>query len=335
MAIPSRQIGGSTRTSLLWQISKQLEELICVRSGGCGPYTTTTTSTIIPSINLGCVYNNNVDALGNPLELYNVSTNTSTQVVIPTGNEFTNFAETHTQNKYWKGNQTSLIREWVPTSVPNVLEINRNITVTGIISPFGNYFTFLEAVDDNHLLTIVYNAPLFTNILTLLDITSGAVTASEITPLFNIYAPNGLDSFILTTTNKIIAIGRRDVGPATSVYFLTQYSYPDGALELELNISSTLTYSATTRPQLFQSGDGNIYIFAGNNTPGNEFSTIFEIDLNSPYTITPIWSNLGLYLSLFNSSVNCNTVNLNITTTTSTTLAPTGFNTIYTHFESL
>lgn len=40
MAIPSRQIGGSTRTALLWQISKQLEELICVRAGGCGNPTT-------------------------------------------------------------------------------------------------------------------------------------------------------------------------------------------------------------------------------------------------------------------------------------------------------
>ena len=45
MAIPSRQIGGSTRTNLLWQISKQLEELICVRSGGCGSTTSTTSTT--------------------------------------------------------------------------------------------------------------------------------------------------------------------------------------------------------------------------------------------------------------------------------------------------
>jgi len=45
MAIPSRQIGGSTTTALLWQISKQLEELICVRAGGCGSTTTTTTTT--------------------------------------------------------------------------------------------------------------------------------------------------------------------------------------------------------------------------------------------------------------------------------------------------
>lgn len=48
MAIPSRQIGGSTRTALLWQISKQLEQLICVRAGGCNT-TTTTTSTLPPT----------------------------------------------------------------------------------------------------------------------------------------------------------------------------------------------------------------------------------------------------------------------------------------------
>jgi hypothetical protein len=47
MAIPSRQIGGSTKTNLLWQISKQLERLICVAACGCG--TTTTTTTVAPT----------------------------------------------------------------------------------------------------------------------------------------------------------------------------------------------------------------------------------------------------------------------------------------------
>jgi len=49
MAIPSRQIGGSTRTNLLWEISKQLEQLICIRSGGCGSTTTSTTTIIEPT----------------------------------------------------------------------------------------------------------------------------------------------------------------------------------------------------------------------------------------------------------------------------------------------
>ena len=46
MAIPSRQIGWSTQSNLLWTISKELERLSCVLSGGCS--TTTTTSTTLP-----------------------------------------------------------------------------------------------------------------------------------------------------------------------------------------------------------------------------------------------------------------------------------------------
>lgn len=48
MAIPSRQIGWSTKANLLWQISKQLEYLTCVTAGGC--ITTTTTTTEAPPV---------------------------------------------------------------------------------------------------------------------------------------------------------------------------------------------------------------------------------------------------------------------------------------------
>jgi len=47
MAIPSRQIGWSAKSNLLWTISKELERLICVTAGGCG--TTTTTTTLAPT----------------------------------------------------------------------------------------------------------------------------------------------------------------------------------------------------------------------------------------------------------------------------------------------
>jgi len=43
MAIPSRQIGWSTKSNLLWQISKQLEALTGVMARNL-PATTTTTS---------------------------------------------------------------------------------------------------------------------------------------------------------------------------------------------------------------------------------------------------------------------------------------------------
>lgn len=45
MATPSKQIGGSLNYNLLWQISKQLEQLICIRSGNCTTTTTSTTET--------------------------------------------------------------------------------------------------------------------------------------------------------------------------------------------------------------------------------------------------------------------------------------------------
>lgn len=53
MAIPSRQIGWGTKANLLWQISKQLERLICVAACECP--TTTTTTTVATAFRLSFV----------------------------------------------------------------------------------------------------------------------------------------------------------------------------------------------------------------------------------------------------------------------------------------
>ena len=49
MAIPSRQIGWSTEDNLLWQISKQLEQLTNVTAKACTNCTTTTSTTAAPA----------------------------------------------------------------------------------------------------------------------------------------------------------------------------------------------------------------------------------------------------------------------------------------------
>jgi len=49
MAIPSRQIGWSTKSNLLWQISKQLEALTGIMYNRGNPTTTTTTTTVAPT----------------------------------------------------------------------------------------------------------------------------------------------------------------------------------------------------------------------------------------------------------------------------------------------
>lgn len=46
MSIPSKQIGQSAEANLLWQISKQLEQLIKVVAQGNTYPTTTTTTTL-------------------------------------------------------------------------------------------------------------------------------------------------------------------------------------------------------------------------------------------------------------------------------------------------
>jgi len=48
MAIPSRGIGWSTEDNLLWQISKQLEQLTNVTAQACTNCTTTTSTTTLP-----------------------------------------------------------------------------------------------------------------------------------------------------------------------------------------------------------------------------------------------------------------------------------------------
>lgn len=48
MAIPSRQIGWSTKSNLLWQISKQLEALTGIMYARGNTTTTTTTTTTPP-----------------------------------------------------------------------------------------------------------------------------------------------------------------------------------------------------------------------------------------------------------------------------------------------
>ena len=256
------------------------------------------------------------------------------------GSILSTFAETHTSTKYWKGNQTSTIKEWIPTNDPTTLAFNRNITISGITSAFGNYFLFLQAINDTTLLTtIAYtNSPTpagnFTFPLIRMDITNNTVTPSQMTTLFNIYAPAGLDSILLTSTNKLLTIGRRNTPTAQEVTYLSQYSYPGGALELDIDISSTVL-AVNTQRYLFES-NGNLFVSVQYPNPT---STIYSINLNSPYTLTPVYTNMNLLGATFNSSINCNTANLVSNPSPSPTPSPSpsapssAFRTIYKYLD--
>jgi hypothetical protein len=294
-----------------------------------------TPSTSPPSTGLlGCVYYSSNNNTYN----YNPVNNISTQVTLPT-DTFTNFAETHTSTKYWKGNQTSTIKEWIPTTNPTTLALNRTITVSGITSMFGNYFIFLQAIDDTTLLTTIANSQVtsageYRNSLVRLDITDNTITTTQMTTMFDIYAPAGLDSILLTSTNKLITVGKRNTPSAQNVTYLSQYSYPEGVLEADIDISSTVLDTNAQR-YLFES-NGNLFVSIQYPPPT---STIYSININSPYTLTPVYTNMNLFGATFNSSINCNTVNLIVppipspSPTPSTSPPSTAFRTIYKYLD--
>jgi hypothetical protein len=158
--------------------------------------------------------------------------------------------------------------------------------------------------------------------------------------MFNIYAPSGLDALMLTATNKVITVGRRATSSTQYVYYLSQYSYPDGALELDIDLSSTIPAGNSTYSfKLFES-NGNLYVAVSSTYP-NEI--IYNINLNSPYTFTPVrtTTNPNQWFASYNSSINCNTVNLNVnpnpspspTPTPSPSAPSTAFRTIYKYLD--
>ena len=281
---------------------------------------TPTPSTSPPTTGLlGCVYY----SYGNPSKLkqYNPITNTSSPIITVPTNTFSSFADAHTSTKYWKSNQIDTIKGWVPTNDPTTLAFYRTVTLSGFTSPYPNQlFQNIQAIDDNTLLilfnqpeTLVYpNQGPFISKLALLNITNNTVTPAQTTPLFNIYAPGGFNALLLTTTNKVIVIGRRKNSAYVSVFYLSQYSYPDGTLELDVDLSSTFPPSNDNiYIGLFES-NGNLYMsFQNNSIYPAPLCKIYSINLDSPYNLTLI-NTLEATTSppVFNSSINCNTVNL-------------------------
>ena len=308
----------------------------------------TVTPTPTPSVSynpnlLGCVY---YSTAGASTFYYDVITNTSSPITLP-GDNTNNKAETHTTTKYWKGNvdpvgNLDYINEWIVTNSPTTLSYNRTISVSDLPAPFSQ-FLWLQAVNDTTLLTTIPtlspgNNPAgnFIFSLTRLDITTDTVTPSERVVLFNIYAPTGLDAILLTNTNKLITVGRRATPSTPYAYYLSQYSYPDGTLELDIDISSLFPYINTLYDfRLFES-NGNLYVAVSSAYPTE---TIYNISLTSPYTFTSVWTttNAFQWYASYNSSINCNTVNLVPPPSPSPTPSPStpsaAFRTIYKYLD--
>ena len=151
--------------------------------------------------------------------------------------------------------------------------------------------------------------------------------------------PAGNNSLLLTTTNKLITIGRRKNSAYVSVFYLSQYSYPNGTLELDIDLSSTFPPSDENIYMFLFESNGNLYMSYQNNSILNPPVKIYSINLNSPYNFTLINTFSNPAPPVFNSSLNCNTVNLIVPPQPSPTPSPSpsapssAFRTIYKYLD--
>jgi hypothetical protein len=259
---------------------------------------------------LKCVYYSRFP--NSNLYSYNPITNTSTQISgIPGAGIATNVSPTdaHTTTKYFRGNTTTnSITEYNSTG-PNSLALFRTITIN---SGYSRFF-HLQAINDTTLLTLFTNLAIinqqFIFKVATFNITNISVTSAQITPLFDVYSADaGLFNILLTSTNKFLHTASKSISTTSSskIHVLRQYSYPNGVLELEINLSSVIPNPPQTTIELFESG-GVIYLTSCAAT--GTATQIYRINLTSPYALTLV-NTIPFQTKAFNSSINCNTVNL-------------------------
>ena len=263
--------------------------------------TPTPTPTTSPPAALSCICYQDGSNLGT-VDVYDINTNSFSQITLP-NDTFTNFANTHNQYKYWKGDQVNkIIKEWSTTTNPTLLSYDRTITITVTI-PGINWLFNLVAVNDTTLLTSDF-VPLGTCHIYEMDITTNTVGPSEFTQLFPLTSTSPADSMCFTTTNKLLVVSRRDIIGTPNVSFLQQYDYPSGNLDVDISLLSLGTPTNNLRFDVFEES-GNIYI--SRMDPSG--TTIFSVGLTSPYTFTQIVASTGTQYGVWNGSKHCSTVN--------------------------
>ena len=284
--------------------------------------TTTTTTTAIP---IECIVY--LTANGN-VYIYDTITNVSVQIL--TG---TYFGAANTDTKLWTATSAQYIQEFDLSFTPGpVATYNRTIDI-GSAGQYG-----LCAINDTKL--IIGSISVFPQLsIYELDITT---TTGVRTFKGDIEAGYYPQDMILTTSGKLIIVGV-DSSYSTKVW---QYDYATWTLEMTINITGQFSNGEDYVTGLSEY-NGNIYLFARLNTCNtSSLSGVYLLNPNTPYNLTYVDSTGFGCVTGASSWLPCNTTKItpgvvptttttSSTTSTTTTLAPTGFNTIYTHFEAL
>jgi len=223
--------------------------------------------------------------INNSFDVYAYFPSSNTNVFL--GNSFPSSLDiAHTTTKLWMwAYGTSSITEYDITLNPWSATFNRFISF-----PSGvNLGAGLGSITNTQLIST--NTSVSPNQIIVLDITTNTAVSTVIGTLGVGRAVSG--DILLTTTNKILVTNRS----TTSRTYLSQYSYPSGTFEVEVDITST-----TPSPYGLFIDSGNIYVC-------NATGQIYNVNINFPYTQT-LFNNSGLNIGGASQVPSCNNVNL-------------------------
>ena len=252
----------------------------------CDCNTTTSTTTAAPVIDDCCtalvssgtsIYYHN---LGQTMELVNVPDYTPGIGIAVTGNYF------------WSVDTE--FHQWDITLLPFNATYNRDIAFpVGFTTSSG-----MTALNDEIL--IVVDDSSSPQVITEMDITEDIGIA---TPIFNLQADRiAIGNLILTGNSRLLLINQDSI---TNDYYLTQYDYPSGTIEYDIQITST------TPANLYEC---NCWLFIVD-TAG----VSWLLDKTNPYDLLPAetFSNLPISITQISS---CFAAEIPLTTTTTTTI---------------
>jgi hypothetical protein len=302
------------------------------------PTSTSTTTTEVP-ITIECITyitgNGNVYA-------YDPITNLSIDIF---NDSNTYFNVLNTDTKLWTQQGGGYIGEYNLTFSPGPVP-----TYNRLINIGGGGIRPIFAIDNVTLIAFDYNIESIVE----LDITTTTATSTFIGSVESGYT---VSDATLTTSGKLILVANSLVSSTVYTSKIYQYNYATWTLEIAFDVTNQLpsfvigfnTYKSYIVG--ISQYEGEIYLFSRITScayaPNETTSQVYKLDL---LTNTLIYTGNESGIACANkasSQLICNTVNINpnivpttttstsSTTTTTTTLAPTGFNTIYTHFEAL
>lgn len=255
--------------------------------------TTSTTTTLVPIVNecCGVLFN----GLNDNVSLVNYN-DSSIVYTLDIPGYVESIAIALTQTKFWSIDTD--IKEWDITLIPFNAIYNRTITLpVGFTTSTGMVakdVTTLIGIDDSVSPQDVVE----------IDITTLTSTS---TTIFSLPANRIIWSNMLYTTNEKLLIVTQD--SITYNYYLSQYDYVTGTLELEIDITATVVDKPVS---LFEC---NCSIFVA-----NSIGDTYILDTTSPYPLVFV-NSLGLLINTSTQISSCiSSTIINVTTTTTTTI---------------